>query len=584
MAALNPEISEKLRKAVKLPRRQEADGHEIDVEVREDEEQSVKLQEIIDLLVAAGYFRARIKGLPPFDKVVGGMTWCIESLNVDVDVDLLFQENSTIGQKIALTEKIVAVLPKIKCPHRIEPHQIQGLDFIHIFPVIQWLVKRSVEFRQEQAAFVRAYAVNQFNKEFLVGNEKESSKKVLENLKLVQEAYRPQRRYKRKNAPPPDVASRVQITLLEYGYRLGENSQTSLKDGQSDLPIQQQLEEQIQQLLNNLTETKEDLSQYDILDEEDQRKLKSHYKLLHSELKEGGVQSPEEQLENQRVRLAENIRTLESRKAKLQEEIEKETESLNEIRLKQTEVDKALKEFEEVENENQDLAREIEKLVITHDSLKAEEAQFKDSCKQEKARLEKEIRELKQEAEVPTESSPELKGQIEKVSEKARLLRLQLAKKNRIVATLQRQVDDVPNRAELSQYQRRFIELYNQVAAKHKETKQYFSLYNTLTDKKMYMEKELSLLNSISESYPEAMRSGGGKEEFIKQFQGILESVRQSRLKVERKVAEEKQKRDELSDTLQGLVELQRRYAEAVKELGVEVQKYETLLDQRQGK
>lgn len=37
----------------------------------------------------------------------------------------------------ALTEKIVAVLPKMKCPYRIEPHQIQGLDFIHIFPVIQ---------------------------------------------------------------------------------------------------------------------------------------------------------------------------------------------------------------------------------------------------------------------------------------------------------------------------------------------------------------------------------------------------------------------------------------------------------------
>ena len=37
----------------------------------------------------------------------------------------------------ALTEKIVAVLPRMKCPHRLEPHQIQGLDFINIFPVIQ---------------------------------------------------------------------------------------------------------------------------------------------------------------------------------------------------------------------------------------------------------------------------------------------------------------------------------------------------------------------------------------------------------------------------------------------------------------
>lgn len=37
----------------------------------------------------------------------------------------------------ALTEKIVSVLPKMKCPHCLEPHQIQGLDYIHIFPVIQ---------------------------------------------------------------------------------------------------------------------------------------------------------------------------------------------------------------------------------------------------------------------------------------------------------------------------------------------------------------------------------------------------------------------------------------------------------------
>lgn len=38
-------------------------------DVREDEEQNVKLQECIELLLAAGYFRARIKGLTPFDKV-----------------------------------------------------------------------------------------------------------------------------------------------------------------------------------------------------------------------------------------------------------------------------------------------------------------------------------------------------------------------------------------------------------------------------------------------------------------------------------------------------------------------------------
>ena len=33
-------------------------------------------------------------------QVVGGMTWCVTTCNFDIDVDLLFQENSTIGQKM----------------------------------------------------------------------------------------------------------------------------------------------------------------------------------------------------------------------------------------------------------------------------------------------------------------------------------------------------------------------------------------------------------------------------------------------------------------------------------------------------
>ena len=44
-------------------------GVVIQVDVREDEEQDVIPRACIDLLLAAGYFRARIKGLSPFDEV-----------------------------------------------------------------------------------------------------------------------------------------------------------------------------------------------------------------------------------------------------------------------------------------------------------------------------------------------------------------------------------------------------------------------------------------------------------------------------------------------------------------------------------
>jgi hypothetical protein len=56
--------------------------------------------------------------------------------------------------------------------------------------------------------------------------------------------------------------------------------------------------------------------------------------------------------------------------------------------------------------------------------------------------------------------------QLQQVLEKEKLnlqgLRLQLAKKNRQSVAVQRQLDNVPDRTELSQYQRRFLELYNQ--------------------------------------------------------------------------------------------------------------------------
>lgn len=61
----------------------------------------------------------------------------------------------------------MAVLPRMKCPHRLEPHQIQGLDFIHIYPVIQWLVKLAIATREEMGDYIRAFSESQFSKEHI---------------------------------------------------------------------------------------------------------------------------------------------------------------------------------------------------------------------------------------------------------------------------------------------------------------------------------------------------------------------------------------------------------------------------------
>ena len=75
----------------------------------------------------------------------------------------------------ALTERIVLVLSRMKCPHAIEPFQIQGGDFIHIFPVVQWLVKGVFKRRAEIGDVNRAYALNQYEKRFSVADDQVNS-------------------------------------------------------------------------------------------------------------------------------------------------------------------------------------------------------------------------------------------------------------------------------------------------------------------------------------------------------------------------------------------------------------------------
>lgn len=117
-----------------------------------------------------------------------------------------------------------------------------------------------------------------------------------------------------------------------------------------------------------------------------------------------------------------------------------------------------------------------------------------------------------------------------------------------------------------------------------------------MEDTRLYIKKELSILNSISDNYPQyvfnifkftliktllknfrAVLSNSSKDEFLKQLEGIADGVHQSKMKVERKFMEEKQQRDKLSHTLQSLVEQQRRYVGAIRQLSIECKKHEEL-------
>ncbi|XP_053327909.1 coiled-coil domain-containing protein 93 isoform X2 [Spea bombifrons] len=591
------------------------------VESREDEEQSIKLAEILELLVAAGYFRARIKGLSPFDKVVGGMTWCITTCNFDIDVDLLFQENSTIGQKIALTEKIVSVLPKMKCPHRLEPHQIQGLDFIHVFPVVQWLVKRAIETRQEMGDYIRSYSVSQFQKEHSLPEDEEfvqRRERALQTLHETFEIYKPRRRYKRQGdaAGLTDEESRVHSTLLEYGRRYGlskqnkaekaEDRKVSVPSGlagkgssreEDDLHAQEEL--RIKTLMGDMAAMNTEevrlaastVGQIVGLQSDEIKQMVSEYaeksELSAEERPEnlGAAQHHLRKVTALKKQIVQRSKVLEQIKVKysdLQAACSEAKKQLAEVAAYRENLDQELSALEREESEaDPSVLQNLRDLVAMNETLKLQEQQFRSHCREEMSRLQQNIENLKSETaenEEEKERSLVLEQQHKSERDKLQKIRLLLARRNREIAVLQRKIDEVPSRAELTQYQKRFIELYGQVSATHKETKQFFTLYNTLDDKKVYLEKEVNLLNSIHDNFQQAMSSSGTREQFLRQMEQIVDGIRQNRNKMEKKKQENKMRRDQLNDEYLELLEKQRLYFKTVKEFKEECRKNETLL------
>ena len=180
-----------------------ADHREGRSEGKMDQLQAQKYEEIIDMLLAAGYFRARISALSQFDKIIGGLTWCITASNIDVDIDLFFEEEAQIKQKMyglpllpflqafiskftfsttrahrgldavgltlillplrsELGERIEEALIRMKCPFPLQSYEIRGLNTPNIYPVIQWLVKKVIETRAETGDLLRLFSESRF--------------------------------------------------------------------------------------------------------------------------------------------------------------------------------------------------------------------------------------------------------------------------------------------------------------------------------------------------------------------------------------------------------------------------------------
>lgn len=145
-------------------------------------------------------------------------------------------------------------------------------------------------------------------------------------------------------------------------------------------------------------------------------------------------------------------------------------------------------------------------LVLLIDSIRKDKASFKKSCREEKALLDQRIEQLNADREDADQDQEEREEEqllqfLNRQQDKLNKMNALYGDLCKDVARYQRRLDDIPSRSEVTQYQRRFVELYDQIASKHVEAKKFYILYNQLDDSRIQLEREYNLLNSVLDSF-----------------------------------------------------------------------------------
>ena len=329
----------------------------------------------------------------------------------------------------------------MKCPHTIEPHQIQGLDFINIFPVIQWLVKKALETRAEREVFNRAYSLREYEK---MSKKRFENTYLVKQTELLNEAYKPKRRFQPiKPFTDKEDSVRVMLTLLEF--KEGE--------GVGDTPDQEGLDEMTAMKSKVKIDTSAISNILAMRNEEFQNASKEYLEMCKR--KEETVETLSASIENLKI-------YKESAERKFKDTIENENKIKTDLFELENSISSNEAKFLEIGNEikggtdpeQQENLAKLKKLVNMSEKLKKSEIEFKSNCKQELEKLQQRNEAAKKTLENVQSKSEIGQESTEKKNELA-TKRKQLADISKKCLELERQIDRIPSRAELAQYQRR---------------------------------------------------------------------------------------------------------------------------------
>ncbi|BFU24155.1 hypothetical protein EHI8A_012620 [Entamoeba histolytica HM-1:IMSS-B] len=380
-------------------------------------------KKISDLLLSSGYYRVRLTNLLPFDKILGGLAWGISATCYPLEIDLwlAYSEYATMGLKLQVAEGVCSALKEMKCPRLLQPHQITGLDFGVLLPVVEWLMTKVEEARTIMGDTLRNYA------EF-----------------VYKKFYKPEE--------------------LVVVYRMEESSNDQKINSIVDEDETKQLEEEVIQKRKELETLKEKKD-----------KAEKYFK---------GMRSTVEALEAEK------------------EEIE---EQINEIQSTEKEEAKEEQEIVIKANEVEEVKEEIRK--------------FKEDCKVKHDYYIETINTIKSSIEDKDKLAAieKIETQHQKEMAKIELLEHALGERKRNLKHIEKEIDAVPGKFELQQYQKQLIYLSIQTSVTLVDTRYYYEMYNYMTEVKELYKGELNNLENITKGMDGVKNN--------KTLQSLLESI-----------------------------------------------------------
>lgn len=542
-----------------------------------------------------------------------------------VQWDVLFYSHDKMKARLGLAQDVVRCVHALSdaCPVAIQPHQLLLEDFGDIATVqklVVWLADQ-----KQHASHLATIRRERAYLEIMSPTYADRNASLTTAGAFLSQVYAPKRQWQyiagAENGQKESDEAMIQRCLLEYGERViismdGDELEMDLHEAnqQHQIDCMAQLAGQAAAVARSgvykpresnwrrrsrsaisATEFSRQYEQVMKKAQDDQRMLLEHRRTREVKLLQRVVRAPHEQHELTKERydaLREStalrlVRAqLQQLKQQVQQLIDDKTHVNQEMergRDQATALSDAIAaltvEMETVAvGTSMDAARQaqmekLRALMEKCDEMKRERRDFRAKCRLELQVLGERVEKMKLQV---ADDVDEQKGgalrmrEIEQMhaqmAQRHRSMKSAVAKQARAVQCKMKHIDEIPSRMELVQYEKRFVELYDEVALTLDETRKYYCVYNTLKTTLEYTEKEILLISSISENLDVAMSSKTATQAFFMQIENVIQNMQDTVTKQQTTRDAHQSNVEKLDSMYQLLLEQERTYVNAIRD------------------